>query len=130
MRLRTEKHFRQRRFECVQHVQRDCQEVCVAGAQRDQISQGCWFSSRFLGGQGRCLSRWKLDMAVIQGRDWRGIEESRELCTVVQGRDPAGSPKGSRDEVGFQTRPKDATKKKKKKVVTNGICQWVEKNTG
>ena len=66
------------------------------------------------------MSRWKLDTAVIRGRDWRGIEESRELCTVVQGRNPAGSPKGSRDEVGFQTRPKDATKKKKKK----GCNQW------
>lgn len=55
----------------------------------------------------------RLDTAVLWGRDWRGIEESRELCTVVQGRDPAGSLKGSRDEVGFQTSPKEVTKEKK-----------------
>ena len=66
------------------------------------------------------LEQKRLNTEVIWGRDWRGIEERRESYTVVQGRDPAGSPKGSRDEVGFQTHPKDVTKKKK--VVTTRIC--------
>ena len=41
------------------------------------------------------LEQKRLDTVVVWGRDWRGRDESRESCIVVQGRDSAGSPKGS-----------------------------------